>query len=82
MELYAHLEDANCAEAVAALKLAELTICASPSELRSIAVFFAATADEMDQMGEEYDHVHLADRHQEFLGSAHIVVVRSGGSAV
>lgn len=36
-------------------------IMASAETLRELAVFLNAAADEMDELGEDYDHVHLMD---------------------
>ena len=57
--------------------MAEITLSATPNELRRIGEFFVACAAEMDRMGETYDHVHLGDRMKEFdTTSPHLVVVR------
>lgn len=56
--------------------LAEITLNASPAELRTIARFLHECADEMDRMGEKFDHLHLADRVKEFETSPHFVVSR------
>ena len=42
--------------------LAEITLNATPGKLRAMAEFPRACADEMDRMGERFDHVHLSDR--------------------
>ncbi len=56
--------------------LAEITLVASPVELRAIAKFLADCADEMDRMGPAFDHVHLGDRIKSFRDSPHFVVAR------
>jgi hypothetical protein len=64
-----------CGAAVPAL-LAEITLNATPAELRAMADFLQGCADEMDRMGEEFDHVHLSDRLKQFDASPHFVVAR------
>lgn len=54
--------------------LAEITLNASPEELRALAAFLVECAAEMDRMGEGFDHVHLADRVTSFASSPHFVV--------
>ena len=58
--------------------LAEITLCATPSELRRIGEFLVSCAAEMERMGDGYDHVHLGDRMKEFdISSPHFVVTRT-----
>ena len=57
-------------------KLAEVTLCATPVELRRMAEFMTFCASEMERMGEAYDHVHLSDCMKEFHHSPHFVVAR------
>ncbi|HEY0232281.1 MAG TPA: hypothetical protein VGC55_13595 [Dokdonella sp.] len=58
-------------------ELAEISLVASPSELRAMVVFLNSVADEMKRMGTTYDHVHLSDRHETFEESPRFVVFRS-----
>lgn len=59
-------------------ELTEITLCATPGELRRIGEFLAACAAEMERMGDAYDHVHLGDRMKEFDTAApHLVVARA-----
>lgn len=60
----------------ASAELAEVTLEASPQELRNIAAFFLSAADEMDGMGAAYDHLHLGDAMPEFGTSPHLTVFR------
>jgi hypothetical protein len=39
-----------------------------------VAEFLRGYADEMDRMGESFDHVHLSDRQRQFEASPHFVV--------
>lgn len=77
-----HMKLSGCADAdlpveeIVSVTLAEVTLCATPVELRRIAEFLALCAAEMDRMGEAYDHIHLSDRMREFQSSPHLVVAR------
>ncbi|QWP78130.1 hypothetical protein J5226_06965 [Lysobacter sp. K5869] len=57
--------------------LAEITLIASPAELRRIAAFLTDAAAEMERMGPIYDHEHLCDRQPGFDDSPQIVVVNA-----
>lgn len=62
-------------------ELAEITLCATPAQLRRIAEFLVACADEMGRLGDRYDHVHLGDRMKEFdCVAPHVVVFRAEGN--
>ena len=54
--------------------LTEITLVASPAELRQIANFLASAAESMEQMGATYSHEHLADKQSGFDSSPHFVV--------
>lgn len=79
MHLYGYAKDQPVGTVVPEL-LAEITLNATPDELRAISRFLRDCADEMDRMGSEYDHVHLSDRIRQFETSPHFVVcaVRDG----
>ncbi|ARN21812.1 Imm32 family immunity protein [Piscinibacter gummiphilus] len=75
MKIYGYATGAQDAALVSSTALAEITLCATPGELRRMAQFMVACAEEMERMGEAYDHVHLGDRMKEFDGtSPHVVV--------
>lgn len=59
------------------MELAEITINATPDEARKIAAFLISVADAMDQMGNAYSHMHLADQQSGFEDSPHITVFNS-----
>lgn len=63
-------------DVIASAELAEVTLEASPEELRAIAAFFLCAADEMDRMGATYDHLHLGDAVPRFITSPHLTVFR------
>lgn len=48
------------------LAMAEITLTATPAELRRIAAFLASAADEMQRRGPTYSHEHLCDRQPGF----------------
>ena len=49
--------------------LESLAIIAPPETIRALAKFFNAAADEMDELGDDYDHVHLMDEWKGWLDS-------------
>ena len=64
-------------EQVVPSQLAEITLVASPEELRKIAAFISAAADNMERMGPVYSHEHLADTTPGFEGAPHFVVAKA-----
>ncbi|MGH8080182.1 MAG: Imm32 family immunity protein [Lysobacter sp.] len=58
------------------VELAEISLSADPTELRRIAAFLNDAADNMERMGDTYDHEHLSDRQSGFDDSPHLVVLR------
>jgi len=78
MKIYGYSEEERDNALKSAKALAEITLCATPHELRRMAEFFAACAEEMERMGNGYDHVHLGDRMKEFDGSSpHLVIFKA-----
>jgi hypothetical protein len=76
MKFYGYVENDVSLKDITPSLLAEVTLCASPNELRLMADFLNACAAEMEQMGASYDHVHLSDRMSLFEDSPHFVVCR------
>jgi hypothetical protein len=77
MKLFGYADQGLDAEHIAPLTLAEVTLCATPQELRRMAEFLVACASDMERMGDSYDHVHLGDRMKEFDEvSPHFVVAK------
>jgi hypothetical protein len=74
MKLFGYTDEGLPPERVAPAALAEITLCATPDELRKMAAFLSSCAAEMERMGPVYDHVHLSDRLKEFESSPHFVV--------
>jgi len=75
VKIYGH-QDGRAPDEVPSPPLAEVTLNATPAELRAMAKFLSDCADEMDRMGDHYDHVHLSDRLKQFRTSPHFVVMR------
>ena len=78
MKIFGYANPQVGPESVVPEELAEVTLCATPGELRRIGEFFVFCAAEMERMGDTYDHVHLGDRMKEFdVSSPHFVVARA-----
>lgn len=80
MKLYGYADAGLPPEEVTPLALAEITLCATPQELRDMSKFLADCADEVVCMGSTYDHVHLSDRIRQFESSPHVVVAPAEGA--
>jgi hypothetical protein len=76
MRIYGYEDTGQPSGTVVPALLAEITLNATPDELRAMAEFFRGCADEMDRMGESFDHIHLSDRQRQFETSPHFVVAR------
>jgi len=74
MKLYGYKDEGLPIEAIESSELAEITLVASPDELRKISAFLAAAANDMETMGSNYGHEHLADKQPGFAQSPHFVV--------
>lgn len=78
MNIFGYEDQGLPPERIVPRRLAEITLCATPGELRRISAFLSACADEMERMGDAYDHVHLGDRMREFdTTSPHLVVAKA-----
>ncbi|RUL69008.1 Imm32 family immunity protein [Dyella choica] len=77
MKIYGYVDEGSAVEDINPSMLAEITVVATPEELRNIAAFLLLSASEMDDMGERFGHLHLADKQPEFRDSPHFVVVNS-----
>lgn len=73
MNVYGYIAQ-RCDDDIAPQRLAEITLCATPAELRGMAEFLSVCASEMERMGSDYSHVHLSDRAPGFSGSPQFVV--------
>jgi hypothetical protein len=77
MKIFGYSEQSLEAGQAEPSTLAEITLAASPAELRLISAFLLSAADKMDSMGASYGHEHLSDRQQGFDSSPHFVVFNS-----
>ena len=76
MKLYGHVIPGTSKGAADPNTLTEVTLVASPAELRRIADFLLAGAASMERMGESFDHEHLSDKDRSFESSPHLVIAR------
>lgn len=77
MKIYGYSDEGLPVEDIVPATLAEVTICATPGELRQMSEFLVLCASEMDRMGTKYDHIHLSDRVKSFRSSPQLVVART-----
>lgn len=77
MVLYGYKNEDRKFEGIEPSELAEITLVATPEELRCIAKFLESAADSMERKGNEYGHEHLSDKMSEFEASPHFVVVNA-----
>ena len=75
MKLYGHSDREASPDEVTINELAEVNLVATPAELRRIAAFLSACADNIETMGANYGHEHLSDRDSSFKLSPHLVVL-------
>lgn len=75
MRLRGYSVEDRDADEVRFIELAEISLSASPAELRRIAAFLNDAADNMERMGATYDHEHLSDRQPGFDDAPHFVVL-------
>ncbi|HDZ8982162.1 hypothetical protein ACET6Z_16485 [Aeromonas veronii] len=74
MKLYGYKDDGLDIGEINPSELKEITLVASPIELRRIAAFLEQAAFEMDRMGDSYSHEHLSDNDDFFENSPQFVV--------
>jgi len=59
-------------------EITEISLAASPDQLREMSKFLLLAAQEMEDMGSSYDHVHLQDRSEHWSEAwPDIVVAKS-----
>jgi len=74
MKIYGYPDRVLPTEYVVPDSLAEITLVASPSELRRIAKFLVNGATTMERIGSAYSHEHLSDSDHSFESSPHFVI--------
>jgi hypothetical protein len=82
MKLYGYFDRGLPEEQVVPEPLAEITLVASPAELRRIAAFLIEGAASMERLGETYSHEHLSDKDRTFVSSPHFVIAPTDGHAI
>jgi hypothetical protein len=80
VKIYGYSDQGLPIEEIVSLELAEITVNATPGELRKMAAFFSSAADNMERMGAQYSHEHLADRQSGFDKSPHLTIFNSEDS--
>lgn len=80
MKIYGYSSETNVDDEVIPAALMEITLVASPTELRRIAEFLSSAATNMERMGDAYSHEHLSDWDRSFASAPHFVVVPPGGA--
>jgi hypothetical protein len=74
MKIHGYADEYLEVEAIVSAELAEITLVASPEELRRIARFLENCANGMEAHGRSWEHEHLSDKDRYFEGSPHLVV--------
>lgn len=64
MDFLGYTEDLQQAENLAPVKLPEVTISASPAELRAIAHFLIKAADSIEAKGAGFEHEHFPRKNE------------------
>ena len=82
MKLYGYPDLGLPADQIVPDALAEVTLVASPAELRRIAAFLLVGAATMERMGPTYSHEHLSDKDRSFESSPHFVIAPPEEGAV
>lgn len=74
MKLYGYTESSLSKESTQPERLAEVTLVATPEELKKMASFLNSAAEDMARRGRSYEHEHLADKQPGFEGSPQLIV--------
>ncbi len=74
MKIFGYKDEGLAPADIRPTELAEITLVATPEELREIAQFIISAADEMETKGSDWEHEHLSDKQKGFEGSPHFVI--------
>lgn len=74
MKIHGYADEGLEPQEIRPAELAEITLVATPEELRHIARFLCSCADEMESRGKAWEHEHLSDKDHRFKNSPHFVV--------
>ena len=74
MKIHGYADEGKEIEDIVSAELAEITLVATPEELRRIARFLENCAIGMKTRGKAGEHEHLSDKDKYFENSPHFVV--------
>ncbi|UCV04940.1 hypothetical protein [Dechloromonas denitrificans] len=74
MKIHGYADEGLEIEEIVPAELAEITLVATPEELRRIAKFLENCANGIETRGTSWEHEHLSDKDRFFMGSPHFVV--------
>lgn len=74
MKIYGYTEEMLSIEPVQPAELMEVSLLATPDELKKIAEFLLSSAKKMEKMGAKYSHEHLSDQQHSFKDSPQFIV--------
>lgn len=74
MKIHGYADKGRAIEDNVPAELAEISLVATPEELRRIAKFLESCAEGIDARGKAWEHEHLSDKDRSFESSPHIVV--------
>lgn len=74
MKIYGYADEGLEIEEIVPAELAEITLVATPEELRRIAKFLENCASGIETRGNSWEHEHLSDKDRYFRNSPHFVV--------
>lgn len=74
MEIHGYTKEERGAEGLIPVALAEITLVASPAELRHIPQFLENCANGIEKYGKTWSHEHLSDQDKSFESSPHFIV--------
>ncbi|WP_447589101.1 Imm32 family immunity protein [Aquipseudomonas campi] len=74
MKIHGYAKEEQDAENITPADLAEVTLVASPEELRRIAKFLELCANKIEIHEKSWEHEHLSDQDKSFEHSPHFIV--------
>ena len=74
MKIHGYADEWQEIKEIVPAELAEITLVATPEELRRIASFLENCANGMEARGKSWEHEHLSDKDRYFKDSPHLVV--------
>jgi hypothetical protein len=74
VKIHGYADEGLAIDDIVPTELAEITLVATPEELRRIAKFLESCANGMETRGKSWEHEHLSDNDHSFEDSPHLVV--------